>query len=928
MSKTNHKEQQLLKAFDIENQISKPKNTYLSKKGYVIRKDDLAINELIELKNELTARPLKNEKFNTFNDYDKCFPIYIETKNKIYIPKIYGIQKFGMPSKKLSNYEGQTMINDPTFKGELYEHQKFAANILLDELLNKSTGGILSLSTGLGKTITSLYVLSQLKAKTIVVVNKIPLMKQWESEIQQFLPNLKIGHIQGQKNVNTEDCDIVIAMLQSLAKIDYPDSLFEDFGTVVIDECFPYDTHVITSNGNINIGQLYYMKEKGENLPIVKTFNEITQQFEYKKIINVFRKQKDILIEIKCNKIIIKSTENHKYLTYNGWKEANDLTTDDYIISNYDKNIINSVCPALNQDQYQIVLGSFLGNGNIQLLKNGQYRLRITHSKKQYEYCKWKAFMFNINNIRYIEKSVYQFTTRTFYLFNSLSNTKTTIPQWILNELDERGLAIWFMDDGIINKKTFHATLNTNSFDEDSQKRIVSKLKSMNIDCKYVIYNKSYYHIVINLNGTKELIRLISKYIHNDMLYKLLPMQYINYIQDMSIKISDENAVFCFSEYKWNNKFLEYGYSKITKITKNIKNFNNCKFKKNYVFDLEIEDNHNYIVNNTTCGNIENGFVVHNCHNLSSKTFSKILFKLGSNYTIGLSATPKRSDGCENVFKYHLGNIVYQSQNKKRKGKDPIIELLKIDSKEYKEITTINKFTGQSQIQYSSMINNLISIEKRNKLIIELIKNNVKENRKILVLSDRRNHLITLKKILDENPDITFSYGLFLGSMKIKDLNKTKASQVILATYSAFGEGVSEKDLDTLILTTPKKFIGHLKNTNTNDSGKLEQIIGRIFRKEHTEKNPLIIDFNDNFSVYRNQSNQRKVFYSQHFKNAIVKYENINLDEYEIDNISINSIYKIKNKQIIDENSIIDNENDDKIDKQLENLFKHCIIDE
>jgi len=460
---------------------------------------------------------------------------------------MYGIEKYGNPDKKLKNYVGEKMKNDALFKGELYENQKFAANILLNELLNKSSGGILSLMTGEGKTITCLYVLSQLKTKTIVVVNKIPLMKQWENEIKQFLPGVKIGYIQGKNNIDIEDCDIVIAMLQSLAKIDYPDTLFENFGAVAVDEV----------------------------------------------------------------------------------------------------------------------------------------------------------------------------------------------------------------------------------------------------------------------------------------------------------------------------------------------------------------------------------------HNTSSRVFSKVLFKLCCKYTIGLSATPQRSDGCENVFKYHIGNIVYQSQNKKRKGKDPILEIIKIDSKEYKEITSVNKFTGEKRIQFTSMLNELTMMDKRNKLIIELIKENIKEKRKLLVLSDRRNHLINLKKILDEDSNVTFSYGLFLGGMKINELNKSKASQVILATFSAFGEGVSEKDLDTLILITPKKFIGHLKNKTTNDSGKLEQIIGRIFRKEHIERNPLIIDLNDNFSVYKNQSSQRKAFYKQHFKNAIVKYENINLDEHSIEDLTINCIYKTKNKQIIEK----DDDHEDK-NNNLQKFLEKCIIDE
>jgi len=521
-------------------------------------------------------------------------------------------------------------------------------------------------------TVSLLYVLSQLKGKTIVVVNKIPLMNQWISEISKFLPDAKVGIIQGQKNVDVNGCDIVVAMLQSMAKIDYPDELFREFNTSVIDECFPYETNIITSHGSMNIGLLYYMKERGENLPMVKTFNEKKKIFELKKIVNVFRKKSDSLIEIQCGKMTIRSTDNHKYLTHNGWKEAKNIIINDYLLSNY------SIC--------------------------------------------------------------------------SESSTK-----------------------------------------------------------------------------------------------------------------------------------LDYGYLKVTKIITNIKNYNESEFKQNYVFDMEIEENHNYIVSNSTHvstnNNIFNGFVVHNCHNISSKVFSKILFKLCCKYTIGLSATPKRSDGCEYVFKWHLGDIIYESSSE-RKGKPPIIRYLKIDSKEYREIASENRYTGQKQIQFTSMLSELVDMKKRNELIISIIKDLIgnDDGRKILVLSDRRHHLHMINSLLDEDLEVTFTYGLFLGGMKQKELDKSRKCQIILATYQAFGEGVSEKDLDTLLLVTPKKFIGHLKNTTKNESGKLEQIVGRIFRKEHIQRHPLIIDFQDNFSVYKNQASQRKNFYKQHFTNYNVEECSINLD--------------------------------------------------
>ena len=530
---------------DTSNEDNFQVDAYLSKRGYVIKKQSLPESELNYLRTNLKARPLQDDKYNSFNKTDPTYPIYLETKTKIYIPKMYGIDRYGDPKRYLPNYIGkQWETQDVKFNGSLFENQKEPVKALL-EACNTKGGGILKAGTGVGKTLMTVSILPHLKTKTIVVVNKIPLMRQWESELQRFLPGITIGFIQGQKNVSVEGCDVVIAMLQSLARVDYPDSLFDDFGVVIIDEI----------------------------------------------------------------------------------------------------------------------------------------------------------------------------------------------------------------------------------------------------------------------------------------------------------------------------------------------------------------------------------------HNTSSRVFSQVLSKLCCKYTIGLSATPKRSDGCEYVFKYHIGNIVYESSSK-RQGLPPILNFIRIDSSEYQEISTVNKFNGQKQIQFTSMLSELVTMEKRNRLILEVVKDLVKQDRKILVLSDRREHLKMLKVNFDGDLSVDFTYGLFLGQMKQKDLQLSRASQVIFATYSAFGEGVSEKDLDTLILITPKKFVGHLKTSVKNESGKLEQIVGRIFRKDHTERNPMIVDLHDNFSVYKNQSAQRRTFYKTHFTNAKTVYNQINLDEYNIDQIKPDCIKKTRvNKNMIED------EEDTEVTKTSE-LLKHCVIED
>ena len=61
-----------------------------------------------------------------------------------------------------------------------------------------------------------------------------------------------------------------------------------------------------------------------------------------------------------------------------------------------------------SEDQEQILLGSFLGDGCIRRINGiNRIRLSIIHGKKQYDYCKWKANMFGIKELNYIEKNGY-----------------------------------------------------------------------------------------------------------------------------------------------------------------------------------------------------------------------------------------------------------------------------------------------------------------------------------------------------------------------------------------------------------------------------------------------------------------------------------------------------------------------------------------
>ncbi len=278
---------------------------------------------------------------------------------------------------------------------------------------------------------------------------------------------------------------------------EYALNTFDSTCTVLIDECFPRDTRVVTAKGNVTLSTLYKLWKTGKEVPLIRCFNENLKKFEYKKMLCAWEKPYDgEMIEIKLSYRVIRCTPNHKILTINGYKEAENLKVNDIVIASYDNNKqTNIVSKGLNDDQLQIVYGSFLGDGSISKTSQGRYRLRIIHGAKQKNYCESKASMFS-SNVRYIKengfskKEAYSFSTKIFDSEYDFPENKHTCPQWLIDRLDERGLAIWFMDDGSFNNNI--VTLSTCSFDLDTNERLIKKLNDMGIDAKLTSYYKKY----------------------------------------------------------------------------------------------------------------------------------------------------------------------------------------------------------------------------------------------------------------------------------------------------------------------------------------------------------------------------------------------------------------------------------------------------
>ena len=203
--------------------------TKLTKNGYQIPIKDLSDTDLKKIQRDLTVVPLINEEF---GKEPEAFEIYRQDKTHIYLPRFYGIEHFGNP-KSSELYEGDKI--DIKFTEKLRPYQIPIIDKICNHFINSGGGGVLTLPCGKGKTIIGINLISRVQKKTIVVVHKEFLMRQWRKRLGEFT-NAKVGIIQGKK-IDVEGKDVVIAMVQSLSMKDYDPKIFKSFGFALIDEC-------------------------------------------------------------------------------------------------------------------------------------------------------------------------------------------------------------------------------------------------------------------------------------------------------------------------------------------------------------------------------------------------------------------------------------------------------------------------------------------------------------------------------------------------------------------------------------------------------------------------------------------------------------------------------------------------------------------
>ncbi len=211
--------------------------------------------------------------------------------------------------------------------------------------------------------------------------------------------------------------------------------------------------------------------------------------------------------------------------------------------------------------------------------------------------------------------------------------------------------------------------------------------------------------------------------------------------------------------------------------------------------------------------------IVDECHHISAVSFEAVLKQARAKYIVGLTATPIRRDGHQPIIFMQCGPIRHTAATP---------ETAPTQLEVWPKDLSSPGIPPDSPIQEVFRI--LVHDENRNRQIAEDVLTAYREGRKVLVLTERTDHLTLLHEALEYEVENCF---ILHGRLSKKQRTAVFAEleqlgpslpRVLLATGRLIGEGFDHPPLDTLVLAMPISW-----------KGTLQQYAGRLHR-EHADK--------------------------------------------------------------------------------------------
>jgi len=222
--------------------------------------------------------------------------------------------------------------------------------------------------------------------------------------------------------------------------------------------------------------------------------------------------------------------------------------------------------------------------------------------------------------------------------------------------------------------------------------------------------------------------------------------------------------------------------------------------------------------------------IVDECHHVGAVSFDAILKRVKARYVLGLTATPIRRDGQQPIIFMQCGPIRHAAAPPASAPHD-----LEVVPRTLCQPTPIPDDTGIQDI-----FRTLAEDQERTAAIAKEAQRAVEAGRKVLVLTERTDHLENIRCSLEEhNLEPFVLHGRMSKKQRANLVAELEAlppdsPRILLATGRLVGEGFDHPPLDTLVLAMPVSW-----------KGTLQQYAGRLHRQHATKTDVRIIDFVD-----------------------------------------------------------------------------------
>jgi superfamily II DNA or RNA helicase len=239
--------------------------------------------------------------------------------------------------------------------------------------------------------------------------------------------------------------------------------------------------------------------------------------------------------------------------------------------------------------------------------------------------------------------------------------------------------------------------------------------------------------------------------------------------------------------------------------------------------------------------------IVDECHHIPAVSFESCIKRAPARYVLGLTATPYRRDGLQDIITMQCGPIRHTIAAR-HVGSTANLALELIVRE------TPFTFAGPDDVSIQEVFRALVSDENRTALVADDVLQALRVGRRCLVLSEWKEQCRALATQLINRGKAPVVLD---GSVKKKAqrailsaIHEAPASAdlLIIATGQYLGEGFDCPQIDTLFLAFPVSF-----------KGKLVQYVGRAMRA-HGEKNRVLVyDYDDNHVPVLQRMHQRRI---------------------------------------------------------------------